>query len=123
MECVSLNEVFWLDVKNLLSPDWEGTKYPRSGGMGENTPFCQTKLEKGAWQWSLQCFNILTFIFRQYKPADVEALVLRKEEAVKKEQQQPQQQQQQSKKRRVISKQQQQQQQRKLSNPRWWIRE
>ena len=69
------------------------------------------------------CFNILTFIFRQYKPADVEALVLRKEEAVKKEQQQPQQQQQQSKKRRVISKQQQQQQQRKLSNPRWWIRE
>ena len=60
-------------------------------------------------------FKILTFIFRQYKPADIEPLVLRKEEVAKKEPQQPQQQQQPAKKRRVISK---QQQQRKLSNPR-----
>jgi hypothetical protein len=56
----------------------------------------------------MKCF----IIFRQYKPSEIEALVLHKE--VKKETPSPPQQQQQPKKKRSM-------QQRKLSNPRWWI--
>ena len=34
--------------------EWEGTKYPRSGGTGRNTPFAETKQGKGAGQGSQQ---------------------------------------------------------------------
>ena len=26
---------------NMIISKWEGTKYPRTGGMGENTPFAK----------------------------------------------------------------------------------
>ena len=46
--------------------EWEGTKYPRSGGTGENTPFAKQSRKKGAGQgsqhWACCNFQVVEYL-------------------------------------------------------------